>query len=278
MFILESYLLPTHVGRVCPVLTSSGFFCPVTLFLPHDPNALLHSVTIFSSISPFLSSPSLPPSLSLHHANRPLLFCFYYCTESLSSNIQPSNLFQSSKPASSGSRLAPDILPGSLSTLQPRAFGRVSSARASGPSLNTQPQQLVPNSAQPSDSPEAIPQCPDILLKSQPPLHPATTLSLQQHAILAGASHRFPGHSTCPQFMMLPLSPPPESSEPLMPPATVCVSQTRDSSPFFTTQPPQLAMTSETTLDSLGFSRPSLPLSIIASSSTSSIFTLIFTS
>ena len=67
------------------------------------------------------------------------------------------------------------------------ASGRVSSTRASGPSLNTQPQQLVPSSAQPSDYPEAIPQCPDILLGSQTPLHPATTLSLQQHAILAGA-------------------------------------------------------------------------------------------
>ena len=43
---------------------------------------------------------------------------------------------------------------------------------------------------------------------------------------------------------------------------------------FLTTQPLQLAMTSATPLDSLGFNPPSLPLSIIAPSSTSSIFTL----
>ena len=73
---------------------------------------------------------------------------------------------------------------------------------------------------------------------------------------------------------MTPFPPLPASSEPLMPPATVCVSQTRDSSPFLTTQPLQLAMTSSTPLDSLGFNPPSLPLSIIAPSSTSSIFTL----
>ena len=61
---------PTHVGRVWPVLTSSGVLCPVTLFLPHDPDALLHSVTVFFSVSSLLSSPSLSPSLSLHHATQ----------------------------------------------------------------------------------------------------------------------------------------------------------------------------------------------------------------
>ena len=289
---------PTHVGRVWPVLTSSGVLCPVTLFLPHDPDALLHSVTVFFSVSSFLSSPSLSPSLSLHHATQfpshatsssrsvstqseveptptsSLSSASTTAQSPLSSNIQPSNLFQSSKPASPASPHPPDILPGSLSTLQPPASGRVSSTRASGLFLNTQPQQLVQSSAPHSDSPASVPQCPDILLESKPPLHPATSLSLQQHALLACETHLFPRHSPSPHFIMSPFPPLPASSGPLMPPATVCVSQTRDSSPFLTTQPLQLAMTSSTPLDSLGFNPPSLPLSIIAPSSTSSIFTL----
>ena len=187
---------PTHVGRFWPVLTSSGVFCPVTLFLPHDPDALLHSVTVFFSVSSLLSSPSLSPSLSLHHATQfpshatsssrsvstqseveptptsSLSSASTTAQSPLSSNIQPSNLFQSSKPASPASPHPPDILPGSLSTLQPPASGSVSSIRASGPFLNTQPQELVQSSAQHSDPPVAIPQYPDILLGSKPPLHP----------------------------------------------------------------------------------------------------------
>ena len=151
---------PTHVGRVWPVLTSSGVLCPVTLFLPHDPDALLHSVTVFFSVSSLLSSPSLRPSLSLHHATQfpshatsssrsvstqseveptptsSLSSASTTAQSHLSSNIQPSNLFQSSKPASPASPHPPDILPGSLSTLQPPASGRVSSTRASGSSHN----------------------------------------------------------------------------------------------------------------------------------------------
>ena len=57
---------PTHVGRV-PVLTS-GFHCPLTLLLPHDPDTLLHSVSVLFPVSPFSSTPSLPPNPSLYRA------------------------------------------------------------------------------------------------------------------------------------------------------------------------------------------------------------------
>ena len=57
---------PTHVGRV-PVLTS-GFHCPLTLLLPHDPDALLHSVSVLFPVSPFSSAPSLPPNPSLYRS------------------------------------------------------------------------------------------------------------------------------------------------------------------------------------------------------------------
>ena len=65
-----------------------------------------------------------------------------------------------------------------------------------------------------------ISQCPKFLLESQPPLHPAATLSLQQYAILAGADlaeHCFPQQSTSPQFIIPPFPPLLECSEPLIP-------------------------------------------------------------
>ena len=80
--------------------------------------------------------------------------------------------------------------------------------------------------------PLAIPKCPGILLESLQPLHPAPTLSesIQQHAILCFTSSCFTRHSM-PPVILLPFHPFP-ASEPLPPPATVCVSPIRAFTPI----------------------------------------------
>ena len=56
-----SDLLSARLISSCPVFTSSGFLCPVTLFLPQDPDALLHSVTVCFTVSSFLISSFFAP-------------------------------------------------------------------------------------------------------------------------------------------------------------------------------------------------------------------------
>ena len=127
---------PTHCWLGCPVLNlnSSGFLCPVILFLPHDPDALFHSVTFLFSVSPFWSA-----LLCIEVCHFTMLLFLLLMLQAdirsvhmqseveqtpassfssasttaqspLSSNIQPSNLFQSSKPYSRGSPHPPNIL------------------------------------------------------------------------------------------------------------------------------------------------------------------------
>ena len=54
---------PTHGGFFDPVVTSSVSLRPVTLFLPHDPNALFHSITVFFPVSSFFCA-----TLSAQHS------------------------------------------------------------------------------------------------------------------------------------------------------------------------------------------------------------------